>query len=116
MNTNTLIDFESENSVTFATVKTQSITTDAAIREVCRELKGFVQMNPGMMLCLDLSHVEFFSVAVLTDLLGIQCTLEEGSGSLQLCGVHGNIHKILKLAEMDKKFSITSLRHMHSVQ
>jgi anti-anti-sigma factor len=104
MDTQTLVEFKSGDAGTLAKVTTESIADDMDIVEFNRELQAYVGTHPGASLHLDLSHVEFFSSAVLVDLLQVQQALQKADGALHLHGIHGNVRAIMKLTGLANSF------------
>ena len=87
MTTQQIIEFEAKDTFTLATVNAESLTDDQVINQFCRTLTAYAEINPGIKLCLNLIHVEFCSIAVLTALFNIQLRLkrEQGSTCLTAC-------------------------------
>ena len=106
MNSHAMVEFESGDSGSLATVKEENLATNEAIYELGRTLREYVALRPGITLRLDFSRVRFFSSAVLSDLLQIQDALGSTKGSLRLRGVHGSVGEIIKLTGMDRVFMI----------
>lgn len=115
MDEQTLIEFKLGDTATFAKVRDSNITSTAAIYEFGKLLNTYVEAHPGIKLCLDLSQVQYFSSAVLTDLIHLQAILRRDNGSLSLRGVHGNVREIMKLTRTDKMFKVVSRHHSHSL-
>ncbi|MCF6285837.1 MAG: STAS domain-containing protein [Candidatus Hydrogenedentes bacterium] len=106
MNTEAIVEFKSGRVGSLAKVVVESIVEDELIDEFQRELHEFVNVHPGTILHLDLSHVRLFSCAVFPELLQIQEELRESCGALCLEGVHGNVDDIMALTGMDKVFTV----------
>ena len=112
MNTQPIVTFESQEFDSVATVAAESIVANDTIHEFREKLLDYAGAHPGAVLHLDLSNVQWFSCTALSDLLQLQQELHRTNGALRLCGVHGNVRKIMKLTGLGKAFTLEH-RHAH---
>ena len=101
-----LVDFEQHGAICVATIRATKVLDAVNVNEFGREILDYVEKHPETHLLINFCHVHYLSSAVLTELLRIKDALEGSKGSLRLCAVNKDIHRVFEITNLDKVFVI----------
>ena len=101
-----LVDFEQQGEICVATIRAVKVLDAVNVSEFGREILDYVEKHPETHLLINFCHVHYLSSAVLTELLRIKDALEGSKGSLRLCAVNKDIHRVFEITNLDKVFVI----------
>ena len=101
MNASSLVVSQSEG-VTFATIRTASLTEGAMIDALTKELYSLVDEYDYKKLVVDFRHVGFLSSRMISTLTTLHKKIENLKGKLVLCGMKPELKKVFQITKLDK--------------
>jgi len=101
-----LLSFEKHGAITVGRVHAASVLDALNVTRFGEEVMSYLREHPNTNLLLNFQSVDYLSSAVLTELLRINQTIQQTKGSLRLCGLNKNVHKVFEITNLDQVFTI----------
>ena len=105
-----IIVYEEVGVITIGRIQSASVLDAMNVEQFGKELLDRVTQSEGIHLLLDFREVEYLSSAVLTELIRVHKGCEDRGGSLRLCALNADIHKVFEITNLDRYFTIYSDR------
>ena len=100
-----LVRFQSSNQVTVGTIEGATVLDGMNVTDFGDDVIEYIKDKPGLHLLLNFNNITYMSSAGLTELLRIHHALGESKGSIRLCNLSGEIHKVFKITNLDQLFN-----------
>ena len=101
-----LVHYNMSNEVTVATIEALTSLDSLGARRLGDELVMYIGEHPGSKVLLNFQNITYASSAVLSELLRVQEAAQSAKGSLRLCGVSGQIHKVFEVTNLAEVFKV----------
>ncbi len=101
-----LIRYDMSNDVTVGTLD-PSASLDAEGAKIFGDaVSAYVQQHPGVKLLLDFQHITYMSSSALSELLRINDAAKAKKGSVRLCGLSTELHKVFEVTNLSDVFKV----------
>jgi stage II sporulation protein AA (anti-sigma F factor antagonist) len=101
-----LLTYESIDGVTVGTVVGTTMLDGMCVTEFGRQVLDYVQDKKGIQLLLSFANVTYMTSQGLTELLRIHDAVTKLGGSLRLCDVNPQIHRVFEITNLERMFAI----------
>lgn len=101
-----LVHYNMSNDVTVGTIEALTSLDSAGAKRLGDELVMYIAEHPGAKILLNFQNITYASSGVLSELLRIQEAAKASKGSLRLCGVSGQIHKVFEVTNLADIFKV----------
>lgn len=90
------------DGITYATIRTASLTEGAMIDALTKELYSLVDEYDYKKLVVDFRHVGFLSSRMISTLTMLHKKAHNINGKLVLCGMKPELKKVFQITKLDK--------------
>jgi anti-sigma B factor antagonist len=111
-----ILTFEEVGAITIGRIQSASVLDAMNVDQFGKDLQDQVAKTDDINLLLDFREVEYLSSAVLTELIRVHKSCEDRGGSLRLCAMNADIHKVFEITNLDRYFTIYSDRAEEAVK
>ena len=109
-----LVRFQPSNQVTVGTIEGTSVLDSMNVTDFGDHVLEYVKDKPGLHLLIDFENVTYMSSAGLTELLRIDHALKGSNGSIRLCNLSCEIHKVFQITNLDSLFAVHGEENVES--
>lgn len=95
-----------EGEVTVAEMLLKSIVESSNIARIDAELQRLASEGQRRRIVLDFGDVEFLSSTMLAVLLQMHGRVEQGGGTLRLCGIRENLQEVFRVTRLDRRLNL----------
>lgn len=106
MGNDSFVAFRDVGPITVGTVRQSSVLDAVNVNRFGDDVLSYVKQHPKLNLLLDFHRVDYLSSAVLTELLRINEAILEVEGTLRLCALNNDVHKVFEITNLDSVFTI----------
>ncbi|MCH7958827.1 MAG: STAS domain-containing protein [Candidatus Hydrogenedentes bacterium] len=101
-----LIRYEMSNDVTVGTIDPSASLDAVGAKTFGDAVSAYVQQHSGVKLLLDFQHITYMSSSALSELLRIQDAAKAQKGSVRLCGLSSELHKVFEVTNLADVFKV----------
>lgn len=100
------VEFTESGSITVGTVSGATSLDGMNVEDFGNQVMDFLRGKSDLQLLLNFEHIAYMSSAGLTELLRINEALLDSGGSVRLCNLNCDIHKVFRITNLEKLFSV----------
>ena len=109
-----LVRFQPANQVTIGTIEGATVLDGVNVTDFGDRVIEYVKDKPGLHLLLNFGNIRYMSSAGLTELLRINHALGASNGSIRLCNLSCDIHKVFQITNLDRLFAVQGEENVES--
>lgn len=101
-----VVHYEMSNDVTIGTIDASASLDADGAKHFGDEVIKYIKAHPGIRLLLNFQYITYISSAALTELLRINDAARNAKGSVKLCGVSKDLHKVFAVTRLAEVFKV----------
>lgn len=100
------IQYEMSNDVTVGTVDVSASLDADGAKAFGDEVIAYIEEHPGSKLLLNFHNITYLSSSALSELLRINEAARRRKGSVRLCGLSKDIHRVFEVSNLVDVFKV----------
>lgn len=101
-----LIQYEMSNDVTVGTIDVSASLDADGAKDFGNEVIAYIDEHPETKLLLNFHNITYLSSSALSELLRINEAARRQKGSVRLCGLSKDIHRVFEVSNLVDVFKV----------